>query len=327
MVSPKLTILDVGHGQCAVLQDDRGVLVFDAGKGPGLSMYLEDNEIREIDAVVVSHADADHIAGLTSLLLNEDLEVRKIYVNSDSIKNTETWKGLRRAVADAMERGLRVHVGITTHTEAAEFHRESVTIEVLAPDPPLTMGGPGATDLSERRLTSNSLSVVVRIFHKAKPKAVLAGDLDGVGLQNLLERQATFPADLLVFPHHGGLPGAMDPEEFARKISRAVRPEMVVFSIGRGIHGTPRQAIIQGIKRILVNPRIACTQLSENCAGVVPDDKPGHLSPIFASGRHRRACCAGSIQITWQDGITTSMPERELHRSFIRRHAESALCA
>ena len=326
MVSPKLTILDVGHGQSVVLQDSQGVLVFDAGKGPGLSMFLDQNGIDVIDAVVISHADADHVAGLTSLLLKQEVVVRKIYVNADSIKGSESWRGLRQAVSDAMQRGLRVTVGITTDTEAAEFKRGGLIVEILAPDPVLAMAGPGAKDLLGRSLSSNSMSVVIRISNISTAHAVLAGDLDGTGLQNLLKRQKAFPANLLVFPHHGGLPGEMDAEQFAEMICNAVQPRVVVFSIGRGSYGTPRPEIIAGIRKAVGNIPIACTQLSNNCAKAVPTSAATHINSSFASGRQRRACCAGSIQITMCDDTTEFSPNLDLHRAFVLQHAKSALC-
>lgn len=72
MASPKLSILDVGHGNCAVLLSDELVCVFDAGSRSILNEYLEANGVREIEALLISHADADHIAGAIGLLANAD---------------------------------------------------------------------------------------------------------------------------------------------------------------------------------------------------------------------------------------------------------------
>ena len=323
---PKLTVLDVGHGQCVILEDGDGVLLFDAGRGTTLSTFLEQNEISTIDAVVISHADADHIGGLTSLLLKKEVLVRQIYINADAIKDSDTWFYLRRAVSDAMVRGLKVTVGVTTATTAPEFQREGLTVEVLAPDPAVTMAGPGGKDLQGRTLNSNSMSVVTRIFYLENPQAVIAGDLDGTGLQNLLEHRDKFPARLLVFPHHGGLPGDMDSAKFTSLVCEAVQPEVVVFSTGRGSYATPRPEIIAGIRSTLTAPQIACTQLSENCAESVPDFGSSHWNSIVARGRQRRACCAGSIQVTLQENSMEVTPSRDKHHAFILQHAPSALC-
>ena len=44
-----LAILDVGHGNCAVLRDRRGVVVIDAGPGSSLLEFLTEHKITNID--------------------------------------------------------------------------------------------------------------------------------------------------------------------------------------------------------------------------------------------------------------------------------------
>ena len=92
--SAELTVLDVGHGQCVVLRDTNGVLLFDAGAEATLLDFLERNNINEIDAVLLSHSDADHIAGVVSLLLSESVHVKRLYLNPDADKESETWLDL-----------------------------------------------------------------------------------------------------------------------------------------------------------------------------------------------------------------------------------------
>ena len=323
---PKLTILDVGHGQCVVLQHDEGVLLFDAGKGPILSKFLTDNAITEVDAVIVSHADVDHIAGLINLLLDESVTVGKVYLNPDASKSTEAWMQLRMAVSDAMLRGTLPRVGITSATTEDEFKRGDVEVEVLAPSPALALGGAGGKDLKGRPLTSNSTSVVTRVSYLASPFALLAGDLDGVGLDNLLEGHPSISAPVLVFPHHGGYPGTADPKVFADKLCGAVQPNVVIFSNGRGSHGTPRPEIVAAIRELLGEVQIACTQLSEHCAKVLPTSRAGHLSSVVASGSTRNACCAGSLQLTFDGVELYRSPEVADHLVFIASNAATALC-
>jgi competence protein ComEC len=62
-LDPILTILDVGHGNCAVLEDGQRTVVFDCGPKTGLLEYLTSRTITVLDLVLISHADEDHIAG------------------------------------------------------------------------------------------------------------------------------------------------------------------------------------------------------------------------------------------------------------------------
>jgi competence protein ComEC len=68
-----LTVLDVGQGLAVVVETARRVLLFDTGPawrsgGTAAAVtvlpYLRARGIRQLDAVVVSHADADHAGGL-----------------------------------------------------------------------------------------------------------------------------------------------------------------------------------------------------------------------------------------------------------------------
>ena len=59
MTEPTVSILDVGHGNCAVLIDDK-VVVIDAGPGTTLLDFLEKEGIKEVGVVLISHADEEN---------------------------------------------------------------------------------------------------------------------------------------------------------------------------------------------------------------------------------------------------------------------------
>ncbi len=326
-VSPNLTILDVGHGQSVVLQDARGTVIFDAGSGSTLLEFLHDSAITEIDAVIISHADADHLSGLLSLLTSATVQVRQVFLNSDATKDSDIWEDLRYAISDATTRAsTNVTVGVTTTTRAQEFERGDLEIEILYPAPALAMAGPGGSDLKGRKLTSNSMSIVTRVSYQSIPRLLLTGDIDAVGLENLLESLPSPRSDVLVFPHHGGRPSRADPAKFASTLGQAVQPNVVVFSIGRGKYQTPRPEIVEGIRRTLPEVTIACTQLSAHCAASVPSDPPNHLASIVARGRMHRSCCAGSIRLILESSSIRHLPSLESHQDFVAANAPSALC-
>ena len=323
---PNLTILDVGHGQCVVLQDAGGTVVFDAGSGSTLLEFLRESAITEIDAVIISHADSDHISGLVSLLYATTVHVRRVYLNSDATKDSDIWKDLRYAIEDATTGAeTEVTIGLTT-SRTLEFKRGDIQIEILYPAPALAMAGPGGKDLRGRKLTPNSMSVVARISYQSIPRLLLAGDIDGVGLENLLEAFPSLPSDVLLFPHHGGRPSRADPAEFANSLSRAVQPNLIVFSIGRGKYNTPRPDIVEGIRSALPNVAIACTQLSKNCAKCVPSLPPTHLASIAAKGQMSQSCCAGSIRLLLEPDAIRYVPPLQYHQNFVTANVTNALC-
>ena len=93
---PELIILDVGHGNCAVLRDTEGVIVIDCPCGNTLKEILKYREIQEISHILISHADADHIAGIVDLLLDENFRIHNIHLNPDAIKKSYIWQALTR---------------------------------------------------------------------------------------------------------------------------------------------------------------------------------------------------------------------------------------
>ncbi len=134
-------------------------------------------------------------------------------------------------------------------------------------------------------------------------------------------------ADILVFPHHGGLSGsgAAALDQFTEALVRAVQPGDVVFSLDRRKFGNPRPEVIAAVRRAAPEARIACTELAEACAKNLTTDVPAHLLPLFASGMARRSCCAGTMRISLQaDGNLA--PTKGAHREFVERHASTALC-
>ena len=323
---PNLVILDVGHGNCAVLSDGDEAFVVDAACRETLLMYLETRGITQIAAVLISHADADHIAGVMGLLLCPSIKVERIYVNPDSIKKTEIWTDFRYTIAEVRRaKGTVVHTELTT-TNSPEFSRKDYRIEVLSPTPEVAMAGVGSVDLEERSLSPNAMSAVIRILSTSGPEALLPGDIDAVGLSNLLRECPQPCARILVFPHHGGVPRGADEYGFARDLCQAVKPSVVVFSIGRGKHDTPRPQIVRGVRAGAPDAYIACTQLSMHCAASLPHGADEHLGDRPSRGRVSNSCCAGSIEFSLGAEPLSHEPSAEAHSRFIEMAASSALC-
>src|SRR3546814_3209881 len=101
---------------------------------------------------------------------------------------------------------------------------------------------------------------------------LLAGDMDDSSLDQALAAGVDLSANVLVFRHHGGLPGGSDPAAFAMTLLDAVKPRSVIFSNGKGRHDNPRPEIIAPLREW--GCTIACTQLSERCQAADVDN-PG----------------------------------------------------
>lgn len=324
MDSPELIILDVGHGNCALIRDVNGVIVIDCPPGGTLAETLEHLFIKEILHILISHSDADHIGGMIDLLSNEDIKIHNVHINPDAIKKSAIWLDLRIALADSKKRFGTVLSKLTT-TETGKFNIGSVNLEVLAPTYELILGGAGATDLKKRKLNSNSISAVIGIVHDSHRVAILAGDIDDVGFENIVEDIHHCPADILVFPHHGGRPGSADPRIFAQQFCTFIQPKLIIFSIDRNRFNNPRTEIVEGIISSVPDAHILCTQLSQQCAAALPSSKPTHLTTLPARGLNSNSCCGGTITFKI-DGSRTSYAEMTLHKEFIASQVASPIC-
>jgi competence protein ComEC len=321
MSLPELIILDVGHGNCAILRDTNGVIIIDCPQGVTLIETLENLSIKEISHILISHADADHIAGIINLLSNETIKINNVHLNPDLSRETEIWRDLLIALKDARLRlGTVVYTELTTR-KTGELNVGQVLVEILAPTPELALvGGVGRT-VDERRLNPNSTSAVVGLVHDSHRVAILGADIDRVGLDQLLNERSELKADILVFPHHGGRPGGADGRTFAQQLCDLVKPNLVIFSIGRGKFENPREEIVEGVVTSVPKAHILCTQLSRNCADSVPDSEPPHLNALPARGRGRtsNSCCGGTVSIKIAGNKTTYAAGIAAHQQFIDR--------
>jgi competence protein ComEC len=314
---PELLILDIGHGNCAILQDTDTVTVIDCPPSATVVEVLERQGIDTVDNILISHSDVDHAGGLPNLL--KKVFVRNVYVNPDADKRGargKLWKGVRIALGLAEEAGTIVHPSLTTSL-SKKINSGQVGIEILSPSVEIALGGAGGEDLAGHKLSSNSMSVIIGLLHQSYRVALLPGDMDEIGLDNLLKKQQNIEASLLIFPHHGGTSGGEDCREFAIKLCSLVQPSLIVFSQGRDRFQNPRNDIMEGVVLATPNAHVMCTQLSKKCAAVPPLSDFSHLTNLPAAGLISDSCCGGTILVKINGKQTGYMPSLSEHRAFV----------
>jgi competence protein ComEC len=196
----EITALDVGHGDAIVVRlPEGGRILVDGGGLVGSSLdigrrvilpYLLDHGGRRLEAVVATHADYDHVAGLAAVV--------------DSMNVAEIWEG-----PASPERG-RSRSAEALHTTAARrsipvrrlragevFERGEVRFEILA------AGGVPELSTLETLLPENERSVVMRLTYGTS-RVLLTGDA-GRKLETVLLRSAPerLEAEVLKVGHHG----------------------------------------------------------------------------------------------------------------------------
>jgi len=303
-----LSLLNVGHGNCAIVQSSAGVAIIDIPRRGGVLQKIGELGTAYICMLIVSHADADHMDNAATVLLDDRWVVGHVYVNPDSRKESDAWDRFRTALVVARrKRGTQVHSSLNS-TDPGALTLGEVILEILAPTPEMVISGPGST-LGTDRLDSNTLSAVVRVWCKGVARAVLPGDFDAVALRIISEEGRDWSAETLVYPHHGGRSGG-DDKVFAEALCTLVAPSTVVFSNGFGRFDNPRSEVLEAIMERKVRPYIACIQLNRKCI----KGKDGATTT-----------CAGMITIDLSSGDWIS-PSKSSHQDFIRTNVRSPMC-
>ncbi|MEE2781256.1 MAG: ComEC/Rec2 family competence protein, partial [Planctomycetota bacterium] len=192
--SLRCTFIDVGQGLSALLEfPDDSTILYDAGRlgSPSaavraISTTLWSRGRTHIDAVIISHADADHFNAVPELL--ERFSVGTIYLTPPMLRKEDD--ASRTLIAAISQKG----VPIRPLTAGQTLRINETRCRVLHPT---------AAGIAETRHGSvdNANSLVLLIEHLGN-HILLTGDLEGAGLERMLETE--IPAcDVLLAPHHG----------------------------------------------------------------------------------------------------------------------------
>jgi competence protein ComEC len=172
-----VVVFDVGQGDAILLNGGRGrFALVDGGPDPGaLAENLAEYRVRRLELVVLTHAHADHSAGLTGLPGRVPVE--------------EMWSGDdgESDLARSYEEG---GIEVTAPTVGDVYRLGDLRLTVLGP---------------QRKYESvNDESIVLMVEGPAR-SMLLSGDLETHGQADLGQVEA----DVLKVPHHGG--GTSDP--------------------------------------------------------------------------------------------------------------------
>ena len=187
-------VLAVGHGLAVVIDGGHGhAILYDCGRlrDPSVGRRIAApalwrRGLRRLEAVVISHADADHYNGLPDLLDRFGVGVVLVPPGFDAGGANP---GAVELLAAVRARGVAVR-------EVSEGERwVSGGVEFVVRHPPPTWGAGSSSD--------NARSVVLDVSSRGR-HLWLTGDLDGPGLTALTETPPGAPIDLFLSPHHGG---------------------------------------------------------------------------------------------------------------------------
>lgn len=318
-------VLDVGHGNSAIIQSGGSCAIVDSPLGATVLDALEKLGISKIDALFVSHSDRDHIAGILSILTNPKILVESVFVNPDGPKRTKIWGDLLAALRVADRDGDTKVFNSLSVSFPGEMKIGLVRLNILSPVASLAVAGVGGQDENGKRITSNSLSAMIRVEGPQGASLLLAGDIDAVGLEPTLNSTGNLCSDILVYPHHGGSSGeAQNEGHFISRLINSTDPEMVVFSNGHRVHDNPKPHVVEAI--VSKGCSVSCTQLSARCCES-PENMPiDHLYGSLSKGAERGVSCAGTLVFDIGSGTVAAQTNSDKHRRFVETSVPSPMC-
>ena len=225
-----VVFLDVGQGDSTLIRAPNGqVMLIDGGRSIQLADQVILPQIKawgasQVDVLVVTHPDADHISGLVGVL--ENFPVKLAALTGDQ-HATQIYERLLTDIRDQRIQTLQVRTGTTIPFDSA------VKLEVLGPNDELV-----------NRDNTNDGSIVIKLTY-GQTSFLLPGDAEMLVNQALLQRGADVRATVLKLGHHGSRTSTTE------SWLRAVQPQWGIISAGAGnSYGHPHPEVIAALDKL-----------------------------------------------------------------------------
>lgn len=224
----RVVFLNIGQGDAALIQTSQQNVLVDGGPDKNI-IYKLDKYIpfynREIDLMILTHLDSDHLTGLVEVLKRYSVEkvIHNGLKNYDSI--ALEWEKL------IFEKNISQQiVDIPLNIKLDE----QVLIEFLWPSQDL---------IKESKGDDNFTSLVFKLTH-GNNKFLFTGDIPKEAEEVLISTEKDLKADVLKAGHHGSKYSST--MEFLSK----VKPKYGVISCGENNFGHPSLRVLKNLENI-----------------------------------------------------------------------------
>ena len=210
----RLTVLDVGQGQCLLLQSEGRTYMVDCGGDRDTqtadlaAATLLSQGITHLDGLILTHADQDHSNALSYLLSRVDTDLLILPPEAASF---------------------------AVFTDGQVVYAQSDLVLTYG-DTTISIFAPGFSGNSNE----NSLCV---LFDTEKCDILITGDRSSLGEGWLLQRKTLPKVDILIAGHHGAK------DSTSPELLQAVHPETVCISVGEdNLFGHPAPELLARLK-------------------------------------------------------------------------------
>ena len=216
-----ITFIDVGQGDATLIRNGNGFdVLIDGGQkfmGEDLLGVIRQHDVDDIEVVLATHADSDHIGGLITLIQANDIPVESVYYNGYA-GDTMVWTEFVETVESE---GLSLIPAQFPQT----FIWGGLDVQVLNPLPGMV------------NPLQNEASVVLMINYQ-HISVLLPADID-TGVEALLPmRTSNLEADILKVAHHGSKYST------SQSFLEQVQPKEAIISVGSNPYGHPSPQVL-----------------------------------------------------------------------------------
>ena len=235
----RITFLDVGQGDSALLEVSEGAILVDEGPPEAdVADQLDRLGVERLNAMVLTHPQRDHVGGAADVL--EELDVEVVLDPRIPSSNEDE----REALAEARRR----HVPVVTARAGQLYRLGKLRLRVLWPDGP---GSPGDDPNNH---------AIVLLASYGSVDALLAADAES----NVVAPLRPPPVEILKVAHHG----SADPQ--LEELLDLVRPRIAVVSVGAdNDYGHPTPSTLATLERF---PNVDVYRTDEDGRVVVESD-------------------------------------------------------
>lgn len=210
----KLFFLDVGQGDATLVESPSGTqILIDGGADSrvlsalGGAMGFFD---RDIDMIVATHPDQDHIGGLVDVLIRYDV---KAVLMTENVNDTPVYDAFVRAVK---EEGATVYFARAGQTyDLGKGVTGSTTLAILFPDHDPT------------NLESNTASIVAQLSYGANTYMLMGDSPTEIEEYLVSKMGSAIVSDVLKVGHHGSKTSSSE------TFITAVQPQYAIISAGK----------------------------------------------------------------------------------------------
>ena len=281
-------------------------IVIDCGpRGSQQTIALLRQYVDTIEALIISHNDADHDYNAPQVLSQYRKAINRIFFlqDRDAQEMKRTFAVMRHAKEGDYPTPQRLEAN--GGTPRILYLAEDVTLTVMYPD---LMSNLVAQ--SSGKTGPNRTSAILRLTCDGR-RVIFSGDATIEAWEYLFSKMSDkkpLRCDIMTIPHHGGnitTDSPMEASEQKKLYSEIIKPDYGVVSVGTyNRYGHPTEASISALKEAGV--KILCTQMTERCCddlesirslrSTVTKPSRSMAKPVKTQGgKSKHVACFGTI--------------------------------